>query len=134
MKKHIGVAFFRVLCLVLIWWGITFICPRLFPPDQEKPELISATAELLPEGDQIQIVITGLRLLRSRELYLNGRHVPIKSMSCFFDRCVCDVDTSFFPKEDTVTIEVAKRYPYIVPLPIYKSNTIKMNCSMLWLN
>ena len=129
MKKHIGVAFFRVLCLVLIWWGITFICPRLFPPDQEKPELISATAELLPEGNQIRITISGLRLMRSRDLYLNGKHVPVKSMESFFESCFCIVETSVFPKGDSVTVEIAKRYPYIVPLPIYRSNAIEMECS-----
>ncbi len=132
MKKHLGIAVCRVLCLVLVWWGITFICPRIFPPDQEKPELISATAELLPKDNQIRITITGLRLLRSRDLYLNGKHVLTKSMSSSFESCFCIVDASIFPKEDIVTIEVAKRYPYIVPLPIYRSNTIKIDCSTLW--
>ena len=81
------------------------------------------------EGDQIRITISGLRLMRSRDLYLNGKHVPVKSMESFFESCFCIVETSVFPKGDSVTVEIAKRYPYIVPLPIYRSNAIEMECS-----
>ena len=127
-KKMCELGIWRMIILFLIFLTLIEVMGRRYT-SEEVPQLYSAELEETqpedaPEGT-ISLKLTGMSMFRVNELYVNGKHIPIRYReNSGYSECRLSVDERVFTKGNTYKLSAGKSYPLSFGT-IYKSNTIQ---------